>query len=72
MYPSTQSTIDLTKGGQASRNRVLRNTYWLLALSMIPTVRGAFLGVSMGVALFSGILRLRDLHGHGVRLHVGD
>ncbi|MEM8511928.1 modulator of FtsH protease [Massilia sp. MP_M2] len=56
MYPSTQSTIDLTKGGQASRNRVLRNTYWLLALSMIPTVAGAFLGVSMGVALFSGIL----------------
>jgi modulator of FtsH protease len=35
---------------------VLRNTYWLLALSMIPTVAGAFLGVSMGVALFSGIL----------------
>ncbi|GAA0430175.1 MAG: Bax inhibitor-1/YccA family protein [Massilia sp.] len=56
MYPSTQSTIDLTKGGQASRNKVLRNTYWLLALSMIPTVAGAFLGVSMGVALFSGIL----------------
>ena len=56
MYPSTQSTIDLTKGGQASRNKVLRNTYWLLALSMIPTVAGAFLGVSMGVALFSGML----------------
>lgn len=56
MYPSTQSTIDLTKGGQTSRNKVLRNTYWLLALSMIPTVAGAFLGVSMGVALFSGML----------------
>jgi len=56
MYPSTQSTIDLTKGGQATRNKVLRNTYWLLALSMIPTVAGAFLGVSMGVALFSGML----------------
>jgi modulator of FtsH protease len=23
------------------RNRVLRNTYWLLALSMVPTVLGA-------------------------------
>ena len=23
------------------RNRVLRNTYWLLALSMLPTVLGA-------------------------------
>ena len=25
------------------RNRVLRNTYWLLALSMVPTVLGAWL-----------------------------
>ena len=32
------------------RNRVLRNTYWLLALSMIPTVLGAWLGVSTGIA----------------------
>ena len=31
------------------RNRVLRNTYWLLALSMIPTVLGAWLGVSTGL-----------------------
>ena len=30
------------------RNRVLRNTYWLLALSMVPTVLGAWLGVSSG------------------------
>ena len=29
------------------RNSVLRNTYWLLALSMIPTVLGAFVGVSL-------------------------
>ena len=28
-----------------SRNRVLRNTYWLLAVSMIPTVLGAWIGV---------------------------
>src|ERR1700686_206171 len=26
------------------RNRVLRNTYWLLALSMVPTVLGAWIG----------------------------
>jgi modulator of FtsH protease len=32
------------------RNRVLRNTYWLLALSMVPTVLGAWLGVSTGIA----------------------
>jgi len=32
------------------RNRVLRNTYWLLALSMVPTVLGAWLGVATGIA----------------------
>lgn len=31
------------------RNRVLRNTYWLLALSMVPTVLGAWIGVSTGI-----------------------
>lgn len=31
------------------RNRVVRNTYWLLALSLIPTVLGAWLGVSTGI-----------------------
>jgi modulator of FtsH protease len=35
----------------ADRNRVLRNTYGLLALSMVPTVLGAWLGVSTGLAL---------------------
>jgi modulator of FtsH protease len=34
----------------AERNRVLRNTYWLLALSMVPTVLGAWVGVSTGLA----------------------
>jgi len=40
--------------GVAQRNRVLRNTYWLLALSMIPTVLGAWIGVSTGFSFFSG------------------
>jgi modulator of FtsH protease len=31
------------------RNKVLRNTYWLLALSMLPTVLGAWLGVATGL-----------------------
>ncbi len=31
------------------RNRVLRNTYWLLALSMLPTVLGAWVGVATGI-----------------------
>ena len=33
----------------AQRNRVLRNTYWLLALSMVPTVLGAWVGVPTGI-----------------------
>ena len=32
------------------RNRVLRNTYWLLALSMVPTVLGAWIGVATGIS----------------------
>jgi modulator of FtsH protease len=32
------------------RNRVLRNTYWLLGLSMVPTVLGSWIGVSSGLA----------------------
>ena len=35
-------------GSVDQRNRVLRNTYWLLALSMLPTVLGAWIGVSTG------------------------
>ena len=31
------------------RNKVLRNTYWLLALSLLPTVLGAWLGVATGL-----------------------
>ncbi len=36
------------------RNKVLRNTYWLLALSMIPTVLGAWIGVSTGITASMG------------------
>ena len=34
---------------QEDRHRVLRNTYWLLALSMVPTVLGAWIGVATGI-----------------------
>jgi modulator of FtsH protease len=33
----------------AQRNQVLRSTYWLLALSMVPTVLGAWIGVATGI-----------------------
>lgn len=34
---------------QEQRHRVLRNTYWLLALSLLPTVLGAWIGVATGI-----------------------
>ena len=55
MIPSLQKSY----GGvttQAARNRVIRNTYWLLALSMIPTVFGAYLGVTSGLFLPRGVM----------------
>jgi modulator of FtsH protease len=39
------------------RNKVLRNTYWLLAMSLVPTVLGAWVGVATGItASLNGIL----------------
>jgi modulator of FtsH protease len=38
----------------ADRNRVLRNTYWLLALSMVPTVLGLSNGASLIMVAFAG------------------
>src|SRR5674476_991041 len=51
MTDNVQS-IDRSYGYVASaeqRNKVLRNTYWLLSLSLVPTVLGAWLGVASGV-----------------------
>ena len=48
LYPLPIDAVDSTT--VAARNRVLRNTYWLLALSMVPTVLGAWLGVATGIA----------------------
>jgi modulator of FtsH protease len=51
MNDNVQS-IDSGYGYVASaeqRNKVLRNTYWLLALSLVPTVLGAWLGVATGI-----------------------
>jgi modulator of FtsH protease len=45
----TYSMGAATVATAAERNRVLRNTYWLLALSMVPTVLGAWLGVATGI-----------------------
>ncbi len=51
MTDNVQS-IDRSYGNLAAaeqRNKVLRNTYWLLALSLVPTVLGAWLGVASGI-----------------------
>jgi len=53
MNESLQTAYSGSAGSAAvveQRNRVLRNTYWLLALSMVPTVLGAWVGVSTGIA----------------------
>lgn len=44
---------------QQERNKVMRNTYWLLALSMLPTVLGAWVGVATGItASLGGVVGL--------------
>jgi modulator of FtsH protease len=51
MEQSVQNYPGLAGSGALAeqRNRVLRNTYWLLALSMVPTVLGAWIGVQTGI-----------------------
>jgi modulator of FtsH protease len=52
-------SVSLGSSGALSpeRNRVLRNTYWLLAATMVPTVAGAWFGMSLNLApLFSGFM----------------
>ena len=52
-----QTTDNNVGALQAQRQRVMRNTYWLLALSLLPTVLGAWLGVATGItqALHGGL-----------------
>mgnify|MGYP001791646599 CR=1 FL=1 len=55
-YPAFPiSTVE--SDASVERNRVLRNTYGLLALSMVPTVLGAWIGMATGIssAMSSGV-----------------
>lgn len=54
MEQNLQHTYGASSEPLAARHRVLRNTYWLLALSMVPTILGAWLGVQFKFAFFSG------------------
>jgi modulator of FtsH protease len=50
-------TVDYYVLPTAERNRVVRNTYWLLAISMLPTVLGAWIGVTTGISYaISGVM----------------
>jgi modulator of FtsH protease len=55
LQPVSVSGERLPLGGASGtlaleRNRVLRNTYWLLALSLLPTVGGAIVGGQLNLA----------------------
>lgn len=54
MDQQLQQTYGASNEALLVRNRVLRNTYWLLAISMIPTVLGAWLGVQLRFSFFAG------------------
>ncbi|WP_373889292.1 Bax inhibitor-1/YccA family protein [Massilia sp. TS11] len=54
--PNIQQQYDIGASAQFARNRVLRNTYGLLALSMLPTILGAVVGMTLALPLIaSGI-----------------
>ena len=56
MSVSIEKSYAQSDAGQLVRNRVLRNTYWLLALSMIPTMLGAVVGVQFNLPVMSGFI----------------
>ncbi len=61
MSENLQAPYGYANVAQASdTQRVLRNTYWLLALSLVPTVLGAWIGVATGLfaAMSPGISML--------------
>jgi modulator of FtsH protease len=48
--PTWQRPAPTTIDADSSPSRVLRNTYWLLALSMLPTIAGAYVGTGINFA----------------------
>jgi FtsH-binding integral membrane protein len=56
-----QNTYDLAGSRRLVQHNVLRNTYWLLALSMVPTIFGAVIGVSLHLPLSGGLMALAFL-----------
>ena len=56
MQPDLMKTVSTTGFGSVSTNKVLRNTYMLLAISMVPTIFGAWLGMQMKFNFLSGAM----------------
>ena len=54
MQPQFQMTGQATREVSLQQNRVLRNTFMMLALTMVPTVLGALVGVQMQFTFMSG------------------
>jgi len=54
MQPNIQAVGQATQGIALQQNRVLRNTYLLLALSLLPTAIGAMFGVQLNFAFMLG------------------
>lgn len=54
MTPTTPTTAGSAGAMGAAQSRVLRNTYMLLGLSLVPTALGAMLGTTMNFSFFAG------------------
>ena len=54
MQPQFQITGQATREVTLQQNRVLRNTFMMLALTMVPTVLGALAGVQMQFSFMAG------------------
>lgn len=60
MQPDNIHTLQTAQGGTVAtqQNRVLRNTYMLLAISLVPTVAGAALGMALKLPFLTGWMGL--------------
>jgi modulator of FtsH protease len=60
MQPDNIQTLQTAQGGTLAtpQNRVLRNTYMLLAISLVPTVAGAALGMALKLPFLTGWMGL--------------
>jgi modulator of FtsH protease len=69
MQPQYNTTAyNTTAVGSAATNKVLRNTYLLLGLTMIPTVIGALVGMSMNFSFMAQSPIMSSLIAFGIMM----